>query len=415
MLKNFIVNTKTKPSKSLEIFFDFIIIATVSIIFNGFVLNSHAAPTYQKVFMCFNAGLVTTFWFAHTFFRQRFEKSNPFFRVVTMFKVISLGIIAAGLDLMIFRLNTSPGKDPQWIAKISMVIWIGGYIFSRMLFFIEYSLCSFVNKENKVIFKLTIGKSLSRLFVVILAIAHLILIALDFQITTLTYIFLPLYLASEFIGNVIFVTNKNLKKAPKVSIAYASERYKKLTYLYIGSLFISGTIQFAYYFKKSTDLYMLGNLMAIYLIGFLMWWFYLEYSHRLIIKQSARNLIKLAFLNIFVTTSMAIFGGSIINSHNDSNKLYIMISSVIALALIFILINSFLSSLYRDDKITILNFKKQSWMLCITNVIILGTFAIINIFVNLPMWSLYIVIITTLISSISLPYILKRINCTKLR
>ncbi len=408
MLKYFTCNRKNNTSTSLEIFFDFIIIATVSIIFNGFILNSHSAPNYQKIFMIINAGLITTYWYSYSFFRQRFEKNNTFFRILTMVKVISLGIIATGLDLMIFRLNIVPNKDPEWIAKAAMIIWVSGFMFSRTLSSLEYSFCILANRTEPTLIKLLAGKMVSRILVVILNILHLILLIEGYSIPILTFIFLPLYLIIEFIGNISFVTDSNLKKTPKISIKYASQRYKKLTYLYIGSLLISGTIQFAYYLHNASELYTIYRLVLIYFIGFLLWWFYSEYSHKLIIRTNAKHLIKLAFLNIFVTSSLAVFGGAIINSHNDLNATYIKIAAPISLAIFLICIHLYLSSLTCEDKVTILNFKKQSWVMCGLHTITLTTYAIISYFVEMPIWTVYIVVDIVIILSIALPYILKK-------
>ncbi|NQZ28931.1 MAG: low temperature requirement protein A [Mycoplasmatales bacterium] len=414
MLKHFICNTEKKASTSLEIFFDFIVVATVSMIFNGFILNSHPAPAYQKVFMVFNTGLITTYWYSYSFFRQRFEKNNIFFRILTMVKVISLGIIATGLDLMIFRLNVVADKDPEWIAKFSMIIWVSGFAFSRMISSFEYALSLIANKKDETLIKLLIGKMISRIVVVILNIIHLILLIKGKSIPILTYVFLPLYLVIEFMGNIAYVTDANLKKTPKISIKYASQRYKKLTYLYIGSLFISGTIQFAYYLHNSSDLYMIYRLVLIYFTGFSLWWFYSEYSHKLIIKTKAKHLIKLAFLNIFIQGSLAVFGGAIINSHNSINAHYIMIAAPTALAIFLIGIHLYLSSLNRDDTVTILNFKKQALFICISNVIVLIAYSITSHFVKMPIWTVYIVIDFALIVSTALPYILTRKYCNEL-
>lgn len=51
---------KTQVSGSLELLFDFSVLAMVSLIFNGFIINSHRAPSDQIFFMCFAAGLVAT-------------------------------------------------------------------------------------------------------------------------------------------------------------------------------------------------------------------------------------------------------------------------------------------------------------------------------------------------------------------
>ena len=414
MLKYFICNKKNNASTSLEIFFDFIVVATVSMIFNGFILNSHSAPTYQKVFMVLNTGLITTYWYSYSFFRQRFEKNNIFFRILTMFKVIALGVIATGLDLMIFRLNIVADKDPKWIAKTAMIIWVIGFAISRFISSFEYALSLIANRNDKTLIKLLVGKMTSRIIIVVLNLIHLILLIKGYSIPILTYVFLPLYLIIEFAGNVAYVTDANLKKAPKISIKYASQRYKKLTYLYIGSLFISGTIQFAYYLHNANDLYMIYRLVLIYFTGFLLWWFYSEYSHKLVIKTNARHLIKLSFLNIFIQGSLAVFGGAIINSHNNVNAHYIMIAAPTALAIFLIGIHLYLSSLSREDTVTILNFKKQALFACISNVVILIAYAITSYFVKMPVWTVYIVVDLTLVISTALPYVLTRKYCNEL-
>ncbi|NQZ66128.1 MAG: hypothetical protein HRT99_02840 [Mycoplasmatales bacterium] len=424
MLKNFVVNKKNKTSTSIEIFFDFIVIAAVSLIFNGFILNSHSQPAHIKYFMIFNAGLITTYWYSYLFFRQRFEKDNPFFFVFTLIKFSTLMVMVIGLDLIVFRQNglgfsakTFDTKDSVYMEWIGMVLWAIGYLSSRFISFIEYLFCILANGKSPGIIKLIKGKATSRLLNSILASIHLTLLILDYPFPALTFTFMPLYLIIEFLGNVAFVTDKNLKNTPKISILYASQRYKKLTNLYIGSMFISGSIQFAYYFREASELYMISRILAVYFIGFLVWWFYYKYSHTLLIKQKAKNLISLALLNIFVTASLAIFGSALINSHNDLNSYYIMIAAPLALAVFLLCQNIYLNSLYDEDHITILDFKKESWICCIINIIILVTFAILSSTLNpqdvktaslkIPIWTVYIVVSFVLINSIATPHLLK--------
>ncbi len=423
MLKHFKINKENKISTSIEIFFDFIIIAAVSLIFNGFILNSHSQPIHVKFFMVFNAGLITTYWYSYLFFRQRFEKDNAFFFVFTLLKFSTLMIMVIGLDLIVFRQNgigfsskTLDTKDPIYIEWIGMVLWAIGYMSSRFVSFIEYIFCILANKKIIEAIKLIKGKAISRLFTSILAIIHLILLLLNYPFAPITFTLMPLYLIIEFLGNIAYVSEKNLKNTPGISILYASQRYKKLTNLYIGSMFISGSIQFAYYFRESSELYMIGRILIIYFIGFLVWWFYYKYSHVLFIKQKAKNLIVLSFLNIFVTSSLAIFGSALINSHNDLNSHYIMVAAPIALSIFLICQNIYLSSLYDKDEITILDFKKESWICCIFNVIILASYALVSGILNsqssslspaFPIWTVYIVIIFVLINSVALPHILK--------
>ncbi|MCP4336875.1 MAG: hypothetical protein GY679_03435 [Mycoplasma sp.] len=408
MLKNFKMNKTHPASNSLDILFNFIIITIVSLTFNGMILNSRQSTMHEKFFMLFNAGLVTVYWYVQTFLKQRFEKHNVFFKIITLMKVLSLGIIATALDLLIFRNNTSPGKEPLWIEKIGIIIWITGYIVSRLILLIEYTLCILSNKDNKTLVKITTPKAISRLVVILIGIIHLLLIIEGFDFAVTTYIFMPLYISIEFLGNVLFVTDKNLSNISKISISDASERYKKLTTLYIGSFFISGTIQFAYYLKNPSELHALFSLTMVYLIGFLMWWFYSEYSHHLDIKQNAVNLWKLSFSNIFTTWGITLFGASIINSHNDKNIEYILGSAPIGLMIVIIFMNLFLSSLKSPEKLTILNFKKQAWITGAFNSLVLISFSMVSIFRNdifIPMWSLYVVSILVLLSTIWVSYI----------
>lgn len=90
------------------------------------------------------------------------------------------------------------------------------------------------------------------------------------SVAELTYIFMPIYLVIEFTGNFAALTRKNLNNSPQISFAYAKERFTKLNILYISSIFVSGTIQFAFYFKHETDLYMIPRLFMTYTIAFLL-------------------------------------------------------------------------------------------------------------------------------------------------
>lgn len=387
---------REKVSGSLEMLFDFAVLAMVSLIFNGFIINSHRAPNDQIFFMCFAAGLVATHWYSYTFFRQRYEKKGMFFRIWTFFKVASLAVAAVGIDLMVFRLNGEAASQ-DFLRTFAPLLFIGAFAFTRILNCIEFALAAFFNRSNRALVQLTIYKSLSRLLVVALALIHFSLLFTHHEwVDELTYIFMPIYLVIEFIGNFAAVTRNNLNNSPAISFKYAKERFTKLNILYIASIFVSGTIQFAFYFHTESDLYMLPRLLMTYTIAFLLWWLYSDRVYRLNLKISVSSIIFFSTFTTIITMLFAVFGGMLINANNDLNIQYIIPAGFITLAIILLLYNLMLKFLIHD-KMT----SKYKWELLYGSIpasILLFTLGIVSIFVDMNMWVFYGVTITTLLT-----------------
>ena len=300
----------------LEILFDFAVVALVSLIFSGFIINNKNSPFDQKYFMVCNAALLSIHWYAHIFFKQRYEKRNSFHRIWVFLKIIGLLIMAIGIDLMVFRKNQTIANQ-DFLRWFSMMIFLIGFIFSRFFVMFEFMLAIINSRKNIHIFKIVLFKSISRGITMILASIHLALILIykNDIVPITTYCFLPIYLVIEFLGNFINVSDKNLRKAPKVSVIYANERYLKLILLYIASFFVAGTIQFTFYLKSIFDIHMLGSLFAVYIIAFLIWWSFMDKIYKFDIKKGAKWLIFFSFTNIIKTGSLALVGGMLINSH----------------------------------------------------------------------------------------------------
>lgn len=395
--KLFKVNTTNQnTSNALELFFDFVVVAMVSLIFNGFIINSHVAPTDQMFHMVFSAGILATHWYAHAFFKQRYEKKGVFFRVWTFLKLIGLGIMATGLDLMVFRLNGDANAQEflRWLAPTLFVI---GVIFSRLVATAEFLLAAYANKESRALVNLTIYKAISRITVVLLAIAHLVIILTNKNmIAETTYVFMPLYLVVELLGNFAFVTTKTLAAAPEISMRYAKDRFTKLNILYISSLIVSGTTQFAFYFRHETDMYMISRLALTYLVAFLAWWAYSDRVYRMNLKMTPKHMIMFNAVSLAISMALAIFGGMLINA-NDNNHFDLIIPIVlISLALILILFNISMVMLSAEDISK--KDKIQMILFTIPFIVTMIAFGLVSIWVSMPFWSMYVIVATSLLA-----------------
>lgn len=395
-LSLFKVNSENEEkSASLELLFDFAIMAMLSLIFNGFIINSHVAPTDQMFFMCFAAGLLATQWYAHTFFRQRYEKKGMFFRIWTFAKVITILLSAAGIDLMVFRLNGTI-QSQEFLRYFAPLLFIGSFVFLRFFTFIEFLLAAIANRQNKALVALTTYKAISRLINTFVAIVHFILLLIEKNdVAFLTYVFMPIYLLAEMLGNFMGANQNNLENAPKISFSYSKERFARLNLLYISSLFVSGTIQFAFYFHYNSDLYMLGRLFATYFIGFLMWWLYSDRVYRMNLKITVKSLIIFSLITTFITMLFAIFGGMLINANNNVNLDLIKPFVLISLGLILLLYNVLLHYL-SHAQIT----RRLKWQLILFALpleILLIVFGVVCIFFSVHIWIFYSLIFIVLI------------------
>lgn len=412
-LSLFKVNTENEEkSVSLELLFDFAIMAMLSLIFNGFIINSHVAPSDQMFFMCFAAGLLATQWYAHTFFRQRYEKKGMFFRIWTFVKVITILLSAAGIDLMVFRLNGSSSSQ-DFLRYFAPLLFIGSFAASRALTFIEFFLAAIANKRNKALVSLTAYKAVSRLLNVFIALIHFVLLLTERENVALyTFIFMPIYLLVELLGNFVGATQSNLEKAPKISFVYSKERFTRLNLLYISSLFVSGTIQFAFYFHEKSDLYMLGRLFATYFIGFLLWWLYSDRIYRMNLKITVHSLIIFCLITTFITMLFALFGGMLINANNNVNIDLIKPFVLISLGAILLLYNILLRYL-SHAQVT----RKLKWQLVLFSLpleFLLIVLGVVCIFYNIHVWVFYSLIFVVLIFlNIHSRFVIKKSQGTK--
>lgn len=403
------VKTNNEERQLANVLYDFVIVAIASLIFNGFIVNSNSSPFDQKVFMMLNAGLLSTHWYARTFFAQRYEKKGIDFRALLFFSIFSLGAMAVSIDLMVFAKNNTPERQ-VFLGKAAMYIWLAGFLLSRFMVFFNYLMATIANKENKSLVKLSIFKSLARLVNVVLAIIGIVLMSVGVDRKYIIYIILPIALANEYLGNVLNVNKTNLKNAPQVSYAYLRERYSKINNVLISAFIISGTIQFAFYFKDSSDMMMLLRIAFVYVIAFFMWWTYSNRVYRFDIKRLPSSHVILGGLNIIIAASLALLGGMLINAYNDKN-LSIIIPSVMFSLMVFVIAITLTLQTFTPPKDETFNrpikliFIAQA-ALVIVPLLIVG---VISIYFNLSVWVMYGMVIATLLwLSMSSRYVIER-------
>lgn len=400
LLNQYKVNTKTNFSKSTNIVYSFIITGIASLIFNGFIINDHLAIKAQLIFMALASGLLSTHWYAKTFLVQRYEKKNTFFRINNMIGVLCLGFMAISIDLLVFRENKTDLDTRAFLWNTAMYLFIGSYIGSRLLISINYSLAFVSNYKNEEIKKLTIWKSLSRLLVVVLAAIHLILFHQGFNSQILIYTFMPIYLVIELLGNVINVKSKILKNAPSVSFGDLKERYSKLNIILISSIFISGSIQFAWYFKSHEHLYMIGRVFMMYLVGFALWWTYSNRVYRFEIKQTGGSLSLLTSINVLMAATLAVIGGFLINANTDK-YIWIIIPAVSFGIMSFIfLINLGLWTFTHQKALGEIFGKKEKKLFIYTSIppfVFTMVLGIVSLFITPSIWYLYGTVLASLL------------------
>ena len=244
--------------------------------------------------------------------------------------------MAVSIDLQVFAKNSS-STTQAFLRRASMYIWLAGFSIWRFIVFFNYLMASMANKDNNALVKLTIYKSLSRLFNVVLSIVSIVLLSQNVNREWVIYIIVPIFLISEYGVNVLSINAENLKNSPQVSYKSLRERYSKINNVLISAFIISGSIQFAFYFKSDLDMYMLIRVSFVYLIAFLMWWTYSNRVYRFDIKRQASSHVILGSINILIAASLSLLGGMLINAYNDVN-LDIIIPSVFFALMAFIVL-----------------------------------------------------------------------------
>lgn len=398
-------------SRSLEIVFDFVIVATASLILTGFVVNNETTDFKQMLFMLINASVLSTHWFAHTVFKQRYEKKRTFFRINTMAQVMALGLLAVGISLLAFErsgwVHSAGGYDQQtykdlpYLELRGLLLWLIGYLASRAIVAFNFFMAWKANKENRALVSLTMWKAISRGITVVLAIVHLVLMmTMPNQKWLFIYIFLPIYFVLEFTGNFIGVTDKNLSSASAISYEYMKERYSKLLILYISSMFVSGTVQFAFYLKHIGDDYMIARFVMTYIIAFMMWWLHSDRLHRFTIKSNTKHLHILSLITVILSPALAIFGGALINANTNDNLKFIIPALFFAFALILVMYLFVVKIFENKTKTEVLTHKTKMTMVyqIIPFAVISLALGILSLFFSFTIWVPYGVIIASLVA-----------------
>ena len=417
MIKKLLLQFKTEKSDHklviLEVLFDFAIVALVSLIFSGFIIKNKVAPIDQFVFMIGNTALLSTHWYAHIFFKQRYAKRNNFHRVWISLKILGLLTMAIGIDLMVFRKNQLQ-SDAEFLRWFSLALFLIGFIFSRFITFLSFLFAALANRKDIAIYKMSIFKSISRFTTMTLAIVQLSLVFIfkNNIVPLSTYIFIPIYVVIELVGNIININDKNLKSAPKISIAYAKERYSKLNLLYIASFFTAGTIQFAYYFHNSSDLHMLASLFTVWFIGLMIWWSFIDRVYKFNIESNAKSLVKFSLINIIMSIGIILMGAMLINSHSSS--IHKFMPPIIFFGFIIYIIAYWWSASIFIKCSKKSNFNKKlffNFSLHYLIVILIAlTIGILEIFISIPMYVNYIILTSLFLSLNIVSSILKKRN-----
>lgn len=392
-------------SRSLEIVFDFAIIACAGLILTGFIVNNEKTHWGQMIFMLLNASVLSTHWFAHMVFKQRYEKKRTYFRVNTMAHVVALGLMGVGISLLAFERSgyepTEKYKDLAYLEERAFYLWLAGYLASRLIVASNFYLAWRANRGNKALEQLTKWKAFSRMFIVALAIVHVILTVLFQNDRWLfMYIFVPIYLFCEFFGNYLGVNDKNLAHASDISFEYMKERYSKIIILYISAMFVSGTVQFAFYLKHVGDDYMIPRFIMTYVIAFMLWWLHSDRMHRFSLKTKTKNLHLLSLITLIISPALAMFGGMLINANTDKYVDFIVPAMFFTFALILLMyifvIRAFEN---KTEKETLTRETKFMFIYqlipFITIAIVMG---VLSLFIPFTIWVLYGVITFSLVA-----------------
>jgi len=122
---------------------------------------------------------------------------------MSFISIIGLLAIGAGIDLMTFLKNGSSETQMHFIKVASMIIYLAGFIYTRILYAVKTFLAMLANKGEEYTVKLLRYKFITRVITTLIGIVHISLVAThDYtHVATYTYIFIPIYIIVEAIGN----------------------------------------------------------------------------------------------------------------------------------------------------------------------------------------------------------------------
>ena len=341
LINNFKLNKEVGLTSTSSMLMDFVFVAIVSLLFNGLIINKNKSDVDQLVFMTLAAVLFAVHYFSDAVFRQRYSKRTITFRIIMVLKMLALGGIAVGIDILVFRKNKAT-ENHDFLKHSGHYIFLIGLMLRRVISIFQYVMVSIANTD-RAIRKINRIKAITRLASLLLATVQIVLMASSVDLNTIIYVFYPIHIILGLITNFLFINSGIKSESVKIknNTSYYKDRYSRLNFLFISSFIVSGAIQFAWYYQEPGDEYMFLRVFFTFLIGAMVFWSYVDRFHRFEIKESSKTVVVLNLINLILVTSLLWLGGMTINANSKANMKFIVIVSSAALSIYLATLASF--------------------------------------------------------------------------